>query len=407
MHNTYGVLPVSNCNKNSIIPKMRLEDIIEVYFEMRRNKRKSPDQAEFEMHWEKHCLNLYNDIINRDYRPTSYTFVTFKPKPREIFASSMSDRILHHYLDNRLRPLLERRMHGHTYNNRVSMGTNACQNAVISDIYEVSRGFTRDAWIIKLDLSGCFPNIVQDVAYRQLEEVILEDYHEEDKDDLLYVLRLSISSYPTERCTRRGSRKDWDAIPKEKSLFSKPEGIGAGLGRLPWQLAVNYYFHALDEWLLTFTRYERYVDDMYFVTDNKTAFHTYTIPKIREYLAELGASLNENKFYCQHVSKGCECLGVHIKRDRVYPNTRIVRRGKEKARSFNRCVREPKTDSLLASLNSYLGICKGVNGYRQALSIVRELSSEWNKYVEFDRHRCCLVARDSNRNRIIKKFNLK
>ena len=34
-------------------------------------------------------------------------------------------------------------------------------------------------------------------------------------------------------------------------------------------------------------------------------------------------------------------------------------------------------------------------------------NSEWNKYVEFDRHRCCLVARDSNRNRIIKKFNLK
>ena len=36
-----------------------------------------------------------------------------------------------------------------------------------------------------------------------------------------------------------------------------------------------------------------------------------------------------------------------------------------------------------------------------------ELSSEWNKYVEVDRHKCCLVARDSNRNRIIKKFNLK
>ena len=26
------------------------------------------------------------------------------------------------------------------------------------------------------------------------------------------------------------------------------------------------------------------------------------------------------------------------------------------------------------------------------------------KYVEFDRHRCCLVARDSNRNRIIKNL---
>lgn len=29
------------------------------------------------------------------------------------------------------------------------------------------------------------------------------------------------------------------------------------------------------------------------------------------------------------------------------------------------------------------------------------------EYLEFDRHRCCLVARDSQRNRIIKKFNLK
>ena len=154
MHNTYGVLPVSNCNKNSIIPKMRLEDIIEVYFDMRRNKRKSPDQAEFEMHWEKHCLDLYNDIIKKKKKNKNYKYDTNKPKPREIFASSMSDRILHHYLDNRLRPLLERRMHGHTYNDRVGMGTNACQYAVISDIYAVSSGFTRDAWIIKLDLSG-------------------------------------------------------------------------------------------------------------------------------------------------------------------------------------------------------------------------------------------------------------
>ena len=55
----------------------------------------------------------------------------------------------------------------------------------------------------------------------------------------------------------------------------------------------------------------------------------------------------------------------------------------------------------------YLELSLGDFAVLRALSIVRELSSEWNKYVEFDRHRCCLVARDSNRNRIIKKFNLK
>lgn len=385
---------------------MKIEDVIETYMEARRNKRRSPDQVEFELHWEANCLRLCDDINNREFKPSSYAFVTFDPRPREIFASGMSDKIVHTYLDARLRPLVEGKLNRHTFNNRIGMGTNACQNAVISDIYKVSNGFTEDAWIVKFDLAGCFPNIVQDIAYKQLESLILEGYHEGDKDDLLYALRMSIASYPTSNCTRLGGRAAWGKIPKEKSLYHKPEGIGAGLGRLPWQLAVNYYFNEVDEWLLSFVKVERYVDDMAVVTNNKTAFLAYAVPQLRERLARLGARLNERKFYCQHVSKGCELLGVHIKKDRVYPNTRIVKRGQKKARSFNRCIRVSKIDSLLACLNSYLGICKNVNGYKQALKIVDELSPKWWKYIAFDKKRCCLTAKRSLRNRIIKKYNL-
>ena len=154
-----------------------VNDIIEAYIIARRNKRRSPDQVEFELHWESGCMQLYNDVVARSVRPTAYTFVTDYPKPREVFASDMSTRILHHYLDIRLRPLLERRLSRHTFNNRVGMGQNACQNALISDIYEMTAGFTKDAWIIKVDMSGCFPNIVQDIAYKQLEDVILSDYN--------------------------------------------------------------------------------------------------------------------------------------------------------------------------------------------------------------------------------------
>lgn len=89
---------------------MKLEDIIEAYMVARKNKRKSPDQVEFELHWELNCVMLCEAVNNRCYQPTAYTFVADHPKPREVFASDMSTRILHHYLDMRLRPFLEERM---------------------------------------------------------------------------------------------------------------------------------------------------------------------------------------------------------------------------------------------------------------------------------------------------------
>lgn len=407
MYNSYVVIPVSNYQRNRMIT---IDNIVEAYMTARENKRRSADQVEFELHWEANCMALYDDIVNRCVRPTAYTFITDYPRPREVFASDMSTRILHHYLDLRLRPLLEQRMSGHTWNNRRGMGQMACQNAVISDIYNVTKGFTEDAWIVKVDMSGCFPNINQDIAYRQLEEVIVSDYHGEDKDELLYILQVCIYSYPTHHCYRKSPIWKWSKIAPHKSLFTKPDGIGAAIGHLIWQNAVNYYFHEIDEWLMSEgIVFERFVDDFIFITKNKTTFLTYVMPELRRRLTALGARLNERKFYCQHYTKGVEWLGTHIKMDRVYVNRRIVKRGKMKARTMNRCIRANKVDKLLSSLNSYLGICKNVNGYTQAWQILSQLSPKWREYVSYNRRRVCLqtLPAYSYRNRIIHRFNLK
>ena len=131
-----------------------LDDIINAYFRARKNKRKSPDQVKFEMHWEKNCVQIYDNIINRTLNPTAYTFICDKPRPREVFASDMSTRILHHYLDIRLRPIFEKRLSPHTFNNRVGKGQEVCQNAVIQDIYKLSCGFTKHCFITKLDIDA-------------------------------------------------------------------------------------------------------------------------------------------------------------------------------------------------------------------------------------------------------------
>lgn len=411
MYNVLWVLPVSNCKQSqhkADTTMIELQDIIDAYFVARANKRRTADQTDFELHWEMNCVRLYRQIAGRCLRPAAYAFVTMNPRPREVFASDMATRILHHFIDIRLRPLLERRLSPHTFNNRIGKGQKACQNAVIADIYEMSEGFTRDdTCIMKLDLKGCFPNILQDTAYRQLREVIEQDYHGRDKDELLYILQVCIYSYPAEHCTRLTPER-WSLIPPEKSLFTKLPGTGAAIGFLIWQEAVNWYFHDIDEWLSSIEgiRFERFVDDIYIITNNK-AMTLALIPELRRRLALLGAQLNERKFYCQHYTKGLECLGTHIKLGRIYPNRRIVERGIRKARSFRRAS-ENGIDGVLSSLNSYIGICKQVNGYTQARRLWDALPSLWRKYLHFDTERVAIAANAgyTRRERTVQKYNL-
>lgn len=388
---------------------VELEDIIEAYYDCRKNKRKSADQVEFELHWEMNCVKLWNDVNNFTVKPSAYTFVTKHPRPREVFASDFATRILHHYLDIRLKPILEKRFTSHTFNNRAGMGQMSCQNAVISDIYEVSEGFTKEAWVIKLDMKGCFPNINQDIAFNLLKNIILEDYVGPDKDSMIEILLICIYSHPTSHCKRKGNLKDWELIPPEKSLFTKPENIGAAIGFLIWQITVNVYFDFLDKWFEeNGIVAERYVDDTYIITDNKE-MTLLMIPEIRRQLATVGARLNEKKFYCQHFSKGVECLGAHIKMDRIYVNNRIIANAKQSVRRHNRKVDENHLDKMLSSVNSYLGVCKNVNGYNQVMRLIRLLSPEWYHYMYFNRRRVCLspLPQYTQRNRIIHKFNLK
>lgn len=384
-----------------------LTDIIEAYYIARHNKRRTADQTDFELHWEAGCTRLYQDIINRRLQPTAYSFIAKKPKPREVFASDMATRVLHHYLDLRLRPLLERMMSDHTYNNRKGMGQNACQNAVIEDIYEMSEGYTRDAYIVKLDLKGFFPNILQGVVYNQLRGVIEKQYFRRDKDDLLYILRVCVFSYPTLHCENYSAPHQRADIERGKSLFDKPLGVGGAIGHLIWQNAANWYLHEIDEWLDANPdiRSERYVDDIYIVIRDKAQLG-YIVPVVRAKLATLGARLNERKFYCQHWSKGVECLGVHIKGYNVYLNKRTLHNGMQAARHLGR-PSYGRIDKALSSINSYLGAAKRLNGFKRAQELIAAIPQGWWRYLYYDEKNMTLTAKQSRRERLVYRYKLR
>lgn len=385
---------------------VNIDDIIKAYVVARSNKKRSADAVEYELNYEYNLMRLCDNINNRTLRPTAYTFVTMKPKPREIFACEMGMRVIHHYLDIRLRPLIENKLTKRTFNNRKGYGQNAAINQLITDIYEVSKGYTRDAWIIKVDLKGYFPNANQQIVYDQLSNLIIKEYSGDDKDDLLYMLQRAVFSFPQNHCYRKSPIWKWQYIEQGKSLFDKPEGIGAAIGHLLWQNAMNYYLNDFDHYIVDTLgiRYVRFVDDMVFVVDNKIAFLP-IMENIRSMLKnQFNCELHPKKFYCQHWSKGVEFIGSYIKCDRVCPSKRTKRRAFRQIHNLNRCVRINRINAFISSVNSYLGIFKTRNAYAVICELINKIDNKWWKYVTFDDRNKTIVANDNYKfNKLLKQ----
>lgn len=373
---------------------VELDDLIAAYKVARSNKRRSADSVEFEINAEANLCRLLADINNRTLRPTAYTFVTMKPRPREIFACDMGLRIIHHYLDIRLRPIIERHLTSRTFNNRIGFGQSAAVNQLATDIYEVTQGFTKDAYIVKADIQGYFPNASQDIVFSQLSRLIIDEYEGADKDDLLYMLQVSVFSYPTHHCYRKSPITKWANIPPSKSLFCKPDGTGAAIGHLIWQNAMNYYLNEFDHFVTDTLglHYVRFVDDMVFVVEDKDAFLPY-METFRSMLKDYGCTMHPTKFYCQHYTKGVQFIGAVIKMDRIYPTDRIIRRAMRQVCNLNRCPESSKVATLVASLNSYLGILKTRNGYAWARHIIDAINPRWWRYCYFDERKVAILPR--------------
>lgn len=382
-----------------------------IYLITRKHKRNSADCVEFELHWQRNLLRLARDINSRTLQPTAYTFVATRPKAREVFACDMGQRICDHYIAEPLRPHIERRLTERTFNNRIGKGLNAAINQIAEDIYDKTHGFTRDAWCVTWDLEGYFPNACQDTVYEQFLDLLNNDYQGEGKELLRYLIERSIFSYPTEHCEIRSTYEERKAIKPEKSLFNKPPGIGGSIGRLVWQDAMSLYVADIDRWLEQDCGipHVRYMDDNFAVTDNKEAFLAYIMPELRKRYAELGCRLHPHKFSCQHYSKGVKFCGTTVKMQRVYVSQRTVRSFRQRVAKFSAAPCERRLSVLLASINSYLGICKTRNGHHIAMSTLGLLSTKWSKYVHLDKRRMCLVANEGYalHDRLRRKYKLR
>ena len=385
-----------------------LEDLLRSADNAVKNKRKSKETVKFMLNKEFNTVNLLNEINNRTYvHDGNYAFVVLIPKPREIFATSFKNRIVHHYLYERIMPLINKHVPMRTFSNRKGLGAQRAVYQVAEDIYNMSNGYTEDCWIMKADIKGYFPSAKWEKAYNKIKTLVENEYIGDDKEDVLYLLKVCLFADPSKTCEKRGDVSLWRFIEPKKSLFNQPYGVGAAIGWLIWQMTMLYYLVDLDVYLNSCPdiKYVRFVDDIVIIGKDKSATLKH-MENIRRIVNNCGCRLNEEKFYFQHYSKGLEFLGAHIKFNRTYLNNKTIYRMLCKVRFLNEVYdKSLYLDKFMCSMNSYLGMLKTKTEYNTIHRILNYVDEEWFAYFIFKEKKLCFnkiknknVSRENLRN---------
>lgn len=384
-----------------------LGDIFEAYADCRKNKRRTINALAFEVDYERQLIDLCNDINSGLYQPgRSIAFMVDKPVKREIFAADFRDRVVHHLIINKLNPLFERAFIHDSYACRRGRGAHMGIARVDRFIRRCSANYTRDCYVLKLDIQGFFMAIDKRILWVKLRHFIQEQYHHADQEQLLTLCHKILTNNPAKNCFIKGNRHLWNDLPRDKSLFHSAPFCGLPIGNFTSQVFANFYMNAFDHFIkhdLGISYYGRYVDDFLLVHQDKRYLQS-LIPVIAGFLhSQLRLTLHPKKIFFQHYSKGVNFLGAVIKPRRITIGKRTRAQFYDAIIHFNKCVAHEKPDkniqqAFLSSMNAYLGIMKHYKTYRQRRQLLKKnLSIWWWNLAYFSGGCAKLVFKQRNR----------
>lgn len=339
--------------------EITLESVFEAYYDCRRHKRRTANQAVSELDYEDNLVELWRDINERRYEiGKSICFAVTRPKLREVFAADFRDRVVHHIVMQRLEPLMEEVFIEDNYNCRVGKGVLYGVNRLHERIRSVSENYTKDCWIGKFDMKGFFMSIDKDILWEKLKVFIEERYNADDKDIVLYLTEKIVFNEPQNNCIVKGDKELLSQLPANKSLFTCGKNKGLPIGNLTSQIFANFYLHEFDVAMQErYTDYGRYVDDFWVLSICKE-----NILEARQfaerYLKEsLCVELNRNKVYVQPYWHGVKFIGTMLKLDRKYISNRTIDSIFEKAKHLSDLY------NAMCVVNSYFGFMRHCNSY--------------------------------------------
>lgn len=360
---------------------LTLPDLFIAYYNCRKNKRNTINALNFEINYESNLINLYDEIIKREYEIwKSTTFIVTDPVKREIFAADFRDRIVHHYIASEINPFLEKMFIFDSYSCRNQKWTSFWISRITKFIRSCSNNYTKDCYILKLDIEGFFMNINKEILKNQIEKIFKNNTDLSDNKDLIYLIDKVISNNPTKNFNLKWNKDDWLWLPKNKSLFYSKQNTWLPIWNLTSQIFANIYLHELDIFIkneLKIRYYWRYVDDFVLIHEDKQYLKDCK-EKITIFLSdELKLDLHPKKVYFQHYSKWVKYLWVYIKPFRRYISNRTKWNFYQKIQNINHIISDNKNkvdkinqNIFLSVINSYLGILQHYDTYKLRKNIL-------------------------------------
>ncbi|MCD7968875.1 MAG: RNA-directed DNA polymerase [Alistipes sp.] len=369
-----------------------LQDVFKAYFDARRNKRNTYNQLRFEMDLEHNLVELTRQIQERTYEVgPSVCFIVDYPVKREIFAADFRDRVVHHLIFNYLNAFFDSRLIEDCYSCRKGYGTSRGIDRFEHHMRSVSRNYTRQAYVLKLDLRGYFMSMNRMILYRKLEKMLTSRKNRRDKQSELelYLVRKVVYADPVDGCRVRGKMEDWEGLPPAKSLFHTPQDCGVPIGNLTSQLFSNIYMCDFDNWVkreLKIKHYGRYVDDFFLMHEDKHVLID-CLARIKRRLKEVEQlEVHPNKIYLQEVCKGVNFLGAFMKPYRRYIRKSVLHEIRTQVRLADRhaAMRGLRDAREIAShrsrLNSYLGYMAQFKTYKARKELWEECGNLRNYF---------------------------
>lgn len=379
---------------NDSLLRLRL---FEAYFRARKGKRNTRNQLKFEIDFEHNLLQLAEEIKQRQYKLTPcIAFIVNKPVKREIFAADFRDRVVHHLLHGSINHIVEGKLINDIYSCRKRKGTLYGIKRVDTFIRSCSRNYQRDAYILKLDVTGYFRNMRHDILWEKIQKILSgrNTCYGGLSRELAY--RLSAAAghlYPvSENCKIKCSHAEWKGLPKSKSMFYTDRGCGLPIGNLTSQMFGNIFLNDFDQFVkhkLRIKYYGRYVDDIVFIHHSREYLRS-VIVKVRKELALIGLEIHPGKIYLQHYTKGVLFLGHFIKPHRRYISRRTKNNFLQTIADINKFldtearIEEQAINHIRTKMNSYLGILNYTNSHRLVIRAKKRLCPQFFFFFSFN-----------------------
>lgn len=291
--------------------------------------------------------DLQSDVLSGRYDIDQYhVFYVHEPKKRMIMSISFKHRVIQWAIYRVLNPYFVKTYVTDSYGCIPGRGSLTAVKNLSSWVNYVSKK-EKPWYYLKLDISKYFYRVDHEVLKRILRKKISDS-------KLLEVL------YKIIDCKHMPFGLPAGKSPEEVELKDRLFDVGMPIGNLLSQMFANIYLNELDQYckrVLGVTYYERYMDDIMILSDDKAKLHEWK--RLIEGFLENELHLSLNKKTCiRPINQGMEFVGYRIFPDHVQlrksTTLRITRALRGVCELYSR--NKLDFDDVTQTFSSYLGM---------------------------------------------------